>query len=738
MKRIVFIIVLVFILTEIKSQNNVGIGTTTPDPTAILELSASDMGVLVPRVTTMQRQMIATTPSSNGLLVFDIDFGCFFYYVSSSSSWISLCTLSGPTGPTGPTGPSVTGPTGASGATVTGPAGATGATVTGPAGATGATVTGPAGATGATVTGPAGATGATVTGPAGATGATVTGPAGATGATVTGPAGATGATVTGPAGPTGATITGPTGDTGPIGVTGATVTGPIGATGATGITGDQYSTTSTDCINIGLGATCFTVGTGLAYSVGQTVIIAYDISNSMVADVTSYNPLTGAICVNVTSITGAGNYCSWSVNMNGAPGPAGPTGAAGATGAAGTAGATGATGATVTGPAGATVTGPAGATVTGPAGATVTGPAGATVTGPAGATVTGPAGATVTGPAGATVTGPAGATGPTGPGWTITSDNFNANGTLSIVTSIPSTITSTNAAWLTTGNSGTVSGTNFIGTTDNISLDIRTNNAIQGRFMNTGQVGINTLVPAVTDYLAVTSDATYNYAINGYCTSGPLGNGLWGEISNATNQKASIWGDSYSTDAAASGCLGQYIGASGTGNGVYGFTNLNTAVGVHGYKLAGGTGWGGAFYNDLGYTGFFGAISDRNFKKDIVPLTDALGIIEKLSVYTFKYDVADYPNLGEDIKHFGFMSQDVEQIIPELVKEKDFDLLNTQPNVKDEFVQYKPLVRVKSLNYIEIIPIAVQAIKEQQKIIDELIILNEQLEKRVKDLENSK
>ncbi|HUM32019.1 MAG TPA: hypothetical protein PLQ08_03615 [Bacteroidales bacterium] len=41
-------------------------------------------------------------------------------------------------------------------------------------------------------------------------------------------------------------------------------------------------------------------------------------------------------------------------------------------------------------------------------------------------------------------------------------------------------------AWQLTGNSGTVAGTNFIGTTDNVSLDIRTNNSISFRVTNTG------------------------------------------------------------------------------------------------------------------------------------------------------------------------------------------------------------------------------------------------------------
>lgn len=97
------------------AQNNVGIGTLSPDSSAILELKSSGKGFLVPRMTAVQRQNISTP--AKGLLVFDTDTNCLFYY-STTIGWLSLCQSSGPTGPTGLTGPiGLTGATGAQGPT---------------------------------------------------------------------------------------------------------------------------------------------------------------------------------------------------------------------------------------------------------------------------------------------------------------------------------------------------------------------------------------------------------------------------------------------------------------------------------------------------------------------------------------------------------------------------------------------------------------------------------------------
>jgi hypothetical protein len=47
------------------AQDNMGIGTATPHPNAVLDLSSTDKGLLVPRLTTLQR--LAVNPQSTAL-----------------------------------------------------------------------------------------------------------------------------------------------------------------------------------------------------------------------------------------------------------------------------------------------------------------------------------------------------------------------------------------------------------------------------------------------------------------------------------------------------------------------------------------------------------------------------------------------------------------------------------------------------------------------------------------------
>ena len=77
---------LIIALIQLKSLGafaQVGIGTTTPDNSAALDLSSSSKGFLVPRMTSAQRTAISGP--AKGLMVFDNDSAYFFYY--NGSAW---------------------------------------------------------------------------------------------------------------------------------------------------------------------------------------------------------------------------------------------------------------------------------------------------------------------------------------------------------------------------------------------------------------------------------------------------------------------------------------------------------------------------------------------------------------------------------------------------------------------------------------------------------------------------
>ncbi len=194
-----FFLIAAFPFTNCFAQNNnVGIGTLSPKPSALLDVDASpanNKGVLVPRITALQR--LAIPAPANSLLVFDTDSACFFYWNAINSAWKSLCNP----GPIGPSG--LRGNTGSSGNIgSTGALGITGSTgIIGSTGASG--IIGAAGNTGSTgsvgingTTGIIGSTGASgVVGSTGTTGSV--GTTGSTGAdlgthwTITGNAGTT-------------------------------------------------------------------------------------------------------------------------------------------------------------------------------------------------------------------------------------------------------------------------------------------------------------------------------------------------------------------------------------------------------------------------------------------------------------------------------------------------------------------------------------------------------------------
>ena len=80
--------------------SQVGIGTTSPNTNSMLDVTATDKGILIPRLTTAQINAIALP--SQSLMVFNTDVNLYYYYSTSSNAWMpvnvgSIVTVTGTT-----------------------------------------------------------------------------------------------------------------------------------------------------------------------------------------------------------------------------------------------------------------------------------------------------------------------------------------------------------------------------------------------------------------------------------------------------------------------------------------------------------------------------------------------------------------------------------------------------------------------------------------------------------------
>ena len=112
--------------------------------------------------------------------------------------------------------------------------------------------------------------------------------------------------------------------------------GTQGEIGTQGIQGhsDRYKTTSTTsrAIAVANNVSFVLVDADLSYSVGQDVVVAYDVNNNMSATVVSYTAGTNTLVVNVNDVRGSGTYAVWSINLDGATGVQGTQGIQGTQG----------------------------------------------------------------------------------------------------------------------------------------------------------------------------------------------------------------------------------------------------------------------------------------------------------------------------------------------------------------------------------------------------------------------
>lgn len=187
--------------------------------------------------------------------------------------------------------------------------------------------------------------------------------------------------------------------------------------------------------------------------------------------------------------------------------------------------------------------------------------------------------------------------------------------------------------WMTTGNAGTnggnttTAGTNFLGTTDNQNLDIRTNNKYVARFSSLGEffVGtLNTTLPG--DLCNSVSNVTFPWAMNGY--SNQNGSGVYGQITAGTTIFGAVQGEYNGTNTQGTGVRGIYL----TTTGGTGFTAVTS--GVTGQATSSGAYKFGVFGNG-GTSARSGGVLGNNYGLSLGALGYYTSGLVNTSVYGF-------------------------------------------------------------------------------------------------------
>jgi hypothetical protein len=176
-----------------------------------------------------------------------------------------------------------------------------------------------------------------------------------------------------------------------------------------------------------------------------------------------------------------------------------------------------------------------------------------------------------------------------------------------------------------------------------------------------------------------------------------------------TNSNYGIQVSSQAASGASQNRAGEFIAVSGQNvyGGYFKATNGTASnYGIYSFAFPGGNSYAGYFDGDIKVTGTaYGTnmnwtISDQRYKKDIKKLEGISEKLQKISGYNYYLKTDEYKEMNFDSREqMGFLAQELKEVFPQLVKEDN----------SGNFM----------VNYQGMIPVLVEAIKEQQKQIDE-------------------
>lgn len=253
------------------------------------------------------------------------------------------------------------------------------------------------------------------------------------------------------------------------------------------------------------------------------------------------------------------------------------------------------------------------------------------------------------------------------------------------------------------------------------------------------------------------SSSSYGVFGSGYY--GVLGSGTYGTYGSGSSYGVYGYGPTgvYGTaSTTGSGTYGGYFYHAG-GRAVYGY-DAGSGNGVFGYETGSGEGIRGEAYGSAGYgcegyslhslgvigitgnsssyAGYFSGNvyttgsylpSDESLKQNVEDFTSAMKVINQLHPKQYQYrQDGNYKmmNLPQG-QRYGLLAQDVEKVLPGLVKVTTFDVGKAAPlgselsdpknpsSAKIAAQRPSGLIEFKAVNYTELIPVMVKALQEQ-------------------------
>jgi hypothetical protein len=270
-----------------------------------------------------------------------------------------------------------------------------------------------------------------------------------------------------------------------------------------------------------------------------------------------------------------------------------------------------------------------------------------------------------------------------------------------------------NAGTNTTGlevNSSVANSTAFLANVSGTGVGFRAESTSAGNTFAAIQANTN-------------SSGTNNSAILG--NNSGAGYGVSGQIPSTATGFAAVYGSNLRTTG---GCGVNGIGFNGvvgqsnygTGYGIYGNNTATTGLrigtygmgfnGVYGQTTDPVNGWAGYFTADIGTDGAGYALggwinaSDKRLKTNIIPVEGALAKLNKINGkrYTLHTPIKTSEGniLNKERVQYGVIAQELEEVFPEMVQEKKL-FINAGDNTS-----------YKTVEYTQLIPVMIEAIKE--------------------------